>query len=198
MNSKYETYLEGDWWKARRKKFINFRIRTKRYGCDVCGTRKHIDVHHLSYDHLNAESDSELALLCRDCHIIAHELIRQHKAYLDNSVAILREKPIGTIQKPALGGTEYTVRIINRKKKSRDGNRLATDKQRRAINKYKKKFALDYNHPLEKFLRRNRGTITIVQADEIISCLHGHRRDKPVKIPAWMLTDSTDHTQATQ
>lgn len=44
--------------------------------CAACGGASQIDVHHLTYQHLGAERDSELVALCRGCHDQAHYIAK--------------------------------------------------------------------------------------------------------------------------
>jgi hypothetical protein len=68
MRLEYKSYIRSSRWKRRRKKFLKY----VGSGCEVC-TAKGTQVHHLSYDRLGSEPDSDLVLLCGVCHQIAHE-----------------------------------------------------------------------------------------------------------------------------
>ena len=45
--------------------------------CEWCGSGTGLDVHHLSYHRLGAETPRELVVLCRGCHEAAHDPVRQ-------------------------------------------------------------------------------------------------------------------------
>lgn len=66
-------YLNSDHWKARRLS----RIKRAKYKCNRCRrTRKFggdLHVHHLSYRNLYSEPNSDLEVLCSECHAIEHE-----------------------------------------------------------------------------------------------------------------------------
>jgi hypothetical protein len=64
----YKQYLKSDWWKVRRySKVISIGT------CEVCGSNKHLLVHHLNYNSLGQERDSDLAVLCKGCHTRLHK-----------------------------------------------------------------------------------------------------------------------------
>ena len=64
----WQRYLRSKAWAAKRLEAI---IKAG-FRCHACG-RKQFDtsklqVHHLSYDHLGAELDSDLEVMCERCH----------------------------------------------------------------------------------------------------------------------------------
>lgn len=72
-NMPYKSYLQTPHWK---------RVRRAAYGkfgrvCFACGTEeKTIHVHHLSYKNRGQENMDDLMLLCKDCHKMVHEVMR--------------------------------------------------------------------------------------------------------------------------
>jgi hypothetical protein len=64
----YENYLYSTWWFSRRNKAL----RDAGYHCQRCNVKRELRVHHLSYDRLGAELDSDLEVLCRGCHLGLH------------------------------------------------------------------------------------------------------------------------------
>lgn len=69
---RYREYLKSpDWQKKRSKK------RAKRDRCAVCGDTQHLDVHHLNYRNWTDVLLSDLRVLCRRCHTLAHELMNR-------------------------------------------------------------------------------------------------------------------------
>ena len=66
---KYERYVQTDCWKLRRARYLKLQDR-----CEVCQNHVELDVHHLSYERLGEERDSDLIAVCRDCHALLHEL----------------------------------------------------------------------------------------------------------------------------
>jgi 5-methylcytosine-specific restriction endonuclease McrA len=69
MNEWYqEVYLRSEWWRKRRRRALE----RAKWCCEECGNGVGLDVHHLIYDRLYAEEDSDLQVLCRGCHVKAH------------------------------------------------------------------------------------------------------------------------------
>ena len=66
-NQHYTEYLAGKGWHKRRRKAL---IRTKT--CRRCGSRRELQVHHLTYERLGKELPRDLIVLCRKCHEEAH------------------------------------------------------------------------------------------------------------------------------
>ena len=66
----HEVYLKSDYWKSLRLKTIAARD----FKCEICGSESSLEIHHISYDHLGNELDSDLMCLCRNCHQIVHDL----------------------------------------------------------------------------------------------------------------------------
>jgi 5-methylcytosine-specific restriction endonuclease McrA len=60
----YAEYLRTPHWRSLRAWAI------ERAGgkCQLCGSRKDLEVHHNCYDRLGAELPSDLVVLCDDCH----------------------------------------------------------------------------------------------------------------------------------
>jgi len=65
----YDEYKQTSWWRRRRHARLQ-----KAYGkCERCRRVVSIaDVHHVHYDRLGAERDSDLEVDCRDCHTKLH------------------------------------------------------------------------------------------------------------------------------
>jgi 5-methylcytosine-specific restriction endonuclease McrA len=72
MNRLYQDYLKSDDWLT--KKYLK-KLRTNK--CAICNSLENLDVHHLNYRGLVDVELSDLRVLCRHCHFMAHEL---HKA----------------------------------------------------------------------------------------------------------------------
>lgn len=60
----YNTYIKSDAWKEKR----NFVLLRDQNICQICG-KKAMDIHHLTYAHLEREYLFELIALCRECHL---------------------------------------------------------------------------------------------------------------------------------
>jgi hypothetical protein len=67
--SDYSRYLESEEWKERSAGII-----ARAHGlCEKCGKRKAIHVHHLSYDRVGEERETDLQALCFQCHDEIHD-----------------------------------------------------------------------------------------------------------------------------
>lgn len=69
-NITYQEYIKSHWWKALRSRIFKKRGRK----CEVCRATKCLQLHHLTYERMGRERESDLKILCRDCHKLTHEL----------------------------------------------------------------------------------------------------------------------------
>lgn len=67
----YSEYLKSDDWLT--KRYLK-RLRANR--CGICGSTDNLHVHHLNYKNLVDVDMSDLRVLCKRCHFLAHELHR--------------------------------------------------------------------------------------------------------------------------
>ena len=74
MNN-YKQYLKSEDWKT--KKTEKYSKTKKR--CGICGSKEDVDLHHLNYKNLLDVESSDLRALCRRCHFLAHDLIKNGK-----------------------------------------------------------------------------------------------------------------------
>ena len=66
----YQEYLQSKEWQIVRRK----RLQIDGYRCQMCGTGKNLQVHHISYEHLGQEKEiDDLVTLCKECHQKVHE-----------------------------------------------------------------------------------------------------------------------------
>lgn len=65
--NKYNQYLRSKDWKRKRNDII--RLIKK---CEVCGSKKSLEVHHLHYKNIFNELYSDLKLMCKRCHHYEH------------------------------------------------------------------------------------------------------------------------------
>ena len=70
----YKDYLKSNDWKNKRKT-----KRAKRNRCAICASTELLDVHHLNYKDLYSVEQSDLRVLCRRCHFLAHDLMKVGK-----------------------------------------------------------------------------------------------------------------------
>lgn len=76
---KYQTYLDGDDWKAKRRSTLA-RVKSRKsnrsvFQCEQCKEFFHSDamqVHHQNYDRIGRERPQDLSVLCRWCHAELH------------------------------------------------------------------------------------------------------------------------------
>ena len=61
-------YLASSFWRWRREQFL----KVVGFMCERCSHRLAEHIHHLSYDNLFSEPDSDLMALCPDCHRQMH------------------------------------------------------------------------------------------------------------------------------
>lgn len=76
----YEQYLRTAHWHTTR----NRALARVRYRCQRCQANSQLQVHHLSYDRLGEELDTDLQVLCRGCHLGHHvnEVTTNRSVYL--------------------------------------------------------------------------------------------------------------------
>lgn len=80
----YQAYLESDHWKAVKERFRGQR-------CLVCGSPS-ICLHHVTYERLGAELDSDLRPLCDDHHQAVHKRIGKRLSETDNAISALKQR----------------------------------------------------------------------------------------------------------
>lgn len=64
----YLAYLNSPGWRARRTRAL----RAADWRCSQCGSKREVQVHHLTYERLGAERDSDLQVVCVSCHRDVH------------------------------------------------------------------------------------------------------------------------------
>jgi phage terminase large subunit GpA-like protein len=72
----YEAVLESDAWHERRRE----RAARTNGTCERCGAGGILQLHHLTYERLGRERDSDLELLCPTCHEEADQERREETA----------------------------------------------------------------------------------------------------------------------
>lgn len=65
----YKHYLKSDKWQQKRLLVL---MRDK-FRCALCGSKKSLQVHHRTYEHIFNEPLSDLITLCRKCHKRQHD-----------------------------------------------------------------------------------------------------------------------------
>lgn len=98
VSTRYRAYLQSSGWRITR----NRALKLAGYRCSKCGAGRNIQVHHKSYEHLGCEPDSDLDVLCRECHE-GHHVQEMHDAggtdrlYLKLANDVLRSSPFDSI-----------------------------------------------------------------------------------------------------
>lgn len=68
-------YLQTPHWKIKRRQAIE-----RADGeCEICGSTRELEVHHLNYENLGYEEPEDLMALCHNCHMEVHEEERKHE-----------------------------------------------------------------------------------------------------------------------
>lgn len=98
ISTRYRAYLQSVGWRKTRNRALG----RAQFQCERCGAKRHIQVHHRSYERLGCESDADLEVLCRDCHEGEH-VQQMHDAggnqrlYLKLANDVLRAHPFDSI-----------------------------------------------------------------------------------------------------
>lgn len=64
----YQDYLQTPEWKEIREKVL----KRAKYHCQICNTKKSLQIHHRTYDNRGNEDLSDLIAMCKNCHHIFH------------------------------------------------------------------------------------------------------------------------------
>lgn len=67
----YADYLKTEYWKTRRQRALQKAL----FACQLCKCTECLDVHHNTYERIGGELDSDLIVLCRECHELFHARI---------------------------------------------------------------------------------------------------------------------------
>ena len=60
----YHDYLLSAHWQAVRRRALH----RAGWKCQVCGGRSRLEVHHNSYENMFQEDDTDVVVLCHNCH----------------------------------------------------------------------------------------------------------------------------------
>lgn len=96
MRDFYLAYLNSAAWRQRR----NRKLRQVGWQCERCPAKRHLEVHHRTYERLGKEFDSDLEALCESCHNAEHITQTNDSAegvYLKFARQALRAKPFHAI-----------------------------------------------------------------------------------------------------
>lgn len=129
----YDDYLRSPHWlrlKARYK-------RSRRWQC-VCGERKFLQLHHVTYERLGAERLEDLRPLCQTCHTLLHQLVDEGLATLDpdslfskkRARSYARERTDGRTHEPETRKAKPWDKFERRAEKDRSGGTTRKKKKR--------------------------------------------------------------------
>ncbi|MFN4002062.1 hypothetical protein [Microcella sp.] len=82
--ARYAAYISSAAWRAVRQGWVDeYRLRNDvEPACEVCDHEWELardDLHHHTYERLTAEAFEDLAPLCRSCHDLVHETVRESR-----------------------------------------------------------------------------------------------------------------------
>jgi len=69
----YKKYLKSKWWRLKRQQ----KLQSVGFKCEKCGSVDWLQVHHLHYKTLYRENNTDLQVLCGNCHQLLHGLIEK-------------------------------------------------------------------------------------------------------------------------
>jgi len=69
----YDQYIQSDEWKIKRAAALDH----ARNRCQVCNDGMNLHVHHRTYEDLGNEHIYDLTVLCRECHDLYHDKVKQ-------------------------------------------------------------------------------------------------------------------------
>lgn len=88
----YKTYIRSTEWLDRKEEFF----KTHQRKCKACYSTKNVCLHHLTYENIFNEPDSDLMPLCKGCHNEAHRMDRKRGridyTLRENTMAFLKER----------------------------------------------------------------------------------------------------------
>lgn len=91
---KYAEYINSEAWQKTRNRYKNSRLSQNCYCClrsDVP-----MDLHHKTYKSLGKENLNHLTKVCRSCHEIIHEIVKEQKVHVWVATKFVR----GLFQRP--------------------------------------------------------------------------------------------------
>lgn len=95
MNEEYSEYINGDVWKKKRVK----RLTMSNFGCEVCGSKEDVQVHHLTYERIFKEDMKDLMPLCVTHHNAVEVAISEGKIQRTGNIRHLRCQTINLLRK---------------------------------------------------------------------------------------------------
>ena len=84
----YLDYIQSEAWRQKKAAIVEQRG----YKCESCDASDYVELHHKNYDRLGRELDSDLQLLCSDCHKTADRFRASYTQYNNARATYIRKK----------------------------------------------------------------------------------------------------------
>jgi hypothetical protein len=84
----YRRYILSDAWRVKKQRIIAQRGER----CELCGHVGGLQLHHLNYARLGRELDTDLQLLCTECHQTADSFRASETRYSNARATYIRKK----------------------------------------------------------------------------------------------------------
>ena len=111
----YKDYLKTEDW--RKKKELK-KLRAKNR-CAFCGDEENLDTHHLQYKNLFDVRSGDLRFLCRRCHYLTHDLMKEGKIKFKDKHTSQQRFIISRNKVRDLLGLDFRMAKIRDRKKSK-------------------------------------------------------------------------------
>lgn len=82
----YKKYIRSNEWLS-----VRIDILTNRNKCERCGSKRKLQVHHLTYVRLGNEEPSDLEVLCCKCHMNEHNLLKVKKTKVKKQLTLAQK-----------------------------------------------------------------------------------------------------------
>lgn len=96
----YDAYLHTKHWKTKRRKIYLLRNKTCQMCKKVIKNGESYNVHHKNYNRVGNEKDSDLMLLCPECHKLLHKKQNDKESIISFVKRCLYGKPKNGNRKP--------------------------------------------------------------------------------------------------
>jgi 5-methylcytosine-specific restriction endonuclease McrA len=105
---RYQDYLKSDDWQRKRVEKLTRDSGTRRR-CAICGSEKNLHIHHLNYMNLFNAKQSDLRILCKRCHFLAHDLYKEGRIRFNSKNHHSRFTILKSAVKKALGKSQVNM-----------------------------------------------------------------------------------------
>jgi len=65
----YKKYIQSEIWRS----FRNRIFKKRGFKCELCDSKKNLQLHHITYERIGKEDENDVIILCQECHKKAHE-----------------------------------------------------------------------------------------------------------------------------